>query len=144
MLSLTGKALTRQPPEPDTRLFTETVRHRLEAKGFAIDTATRLSGVYLFGARGACRVMITEQDAMGAAVNRNRQFARDIGPLRVVWRGQLHDTPPRWRIVSRFLVRRELVRVGLDPARDPVAAVAFTSACSPSEVAALPPRTLPR
>ena len=144
VLSLAGKALTRMPVEPDTRLFTTEVRRRLIDSGFDVQTVSRPSGAYLFGSRGSCRLMISEQDAMGQLQDRNRQFARSVGPMRLVWRGRLLDRTPRAEIVVRFLARRQLTRIGIVPPREPLAAVAGNAACDMAELAALPPRTLPR
>lgn len=142
--SLAGKALTRQPPEPDTALFTRVVEQRLQAAGYAVTRRTLPSGFYLYGSRGDCRMMVTEQDAFGTLADRNNQFAREVGPLHYVWAGRRYETPPRSQILLGFLVRRELVRIGLSPPRRPLAALASGAGCSPSDTAGLTPVDLPR
>ena len=142
--SIAGKALTRQPPEPDTRLFTAAVDQSLRSGGFAVTRRTLLSGVYLYGQRGDCRLMVTEQDAFGTLADRNAQFAREIGPLHYVWRGRRYERAPRAAILTGFLVRRELVRIGLSPPRQPLGVIAGGAGCSPSDTAGLTPVELPR
>lgn len=142
--SLSGKALTRQPPEPDTRLFTQAVDQGLRTRGFEVTRRTLLSGVYLYGERGDCRLMVTEQDAFGTLADRNAQFAREIGPLHYVWRGRRYEAAPRVAILTRFLVRREMVRIGLSPPRQPLGVVAGGPGCSLPDMAGLIPVDLPR
>lgn len=144
VVSLAGKALTRPSVEPDRDLFTRTVERRMTSAGFAVRQVALPSGDYLFGARGACRVMVSEQDALGQFADRNRQLARSVGPMRLVWRGRVLERTPRAEIVTRFLWRRQLTRVGLLPPRHPLAAVADNGRCDPAVPTALPPPTLPR
>lgn len=138
------KAFTRQPPEPDTVLFAAEVGQGLRAAGFETSVMRLPSGIYTYGARGPCRVMVTEQDAFGSLADRNGQFAREVGPLHYVWRGRRYDAPPRAVLLTRFLVRRELVRVRLSPARHPLAAVAVGAGCAATAADSAAPVELPR
>lgn len=144
LVTLGGKAVTRQPPEPDTALFTRDVGQRLRTRGYSVTSRTLPSGVYLYGERGDCRLMVTEQDAFGTLADRNNQFAREVGSLHYVWRGQRHESAPRTEILLRFLLRRELVRLGLSPPRQPLGAIATGPGCSPADTAGLTPSELPR
>ncbi len=138
------KALTRQPPEPDTDLFAREVGQSLRAAGYQVSLRRLGSGVYTYGQRDGCRLMITEQDAFGTRSDRNNQLAREVGPLHFGWRGRRYETPPRAEILLRFLVRRERVRIGLSPPRSPLAAIASGPDCAAVDTIRLAPSTLPR
>lgn len=144
VVTLSAKAVgSRPPPRADPDLFSRTAGSVLREAGMVTSVSRVGSGVYTYGRRDGCLMMVAERDAYGTFADRIAQFARPVGPMRYVWRGRTHDAFPKAAVLTDFLVHREIVRLGFNPKRHPVVAVAANGGCGDVRPDWTPLRSLP-
>ncbi len=124
-------AWTRGVEFPDNALFVERAEALLRAEGFATDRLTRPFGTLLFGRSGRCRVMIGEYPPNGTFSDILAVVGRSVGPLRYAWDGTVYDAPPKLVPLGEYFIQRELRRIGFEPVRRPIVAVAASDECPP-------------
>jgi hypothetical protein len=117
------------PAEPGPTSFSVPADAWLRAAGFSIRHFDHPIGVFVFGERQGCRVMLTDYAPGGEHRDLIGIFARPVGPLAYAWRGRLHDTPPHLWPVTERLIQRQLRRFGAVPVRHPIVAVAASPTC---------------
>ncbi|HMJ92698.1 MAG TPA: hypothetical protein VK472_01225 [Allosphingosinicella sp.] len=138
LLSLGGKLLAnRATVEPDNVLFAARAEAALRGAGFETKRVKRPMGLLVYGEGGGCRAMIGEYAPHGTFADTLAKRAAPIGPLRFAWRGRVYGEAPKLMPLAAYYLRRELLRIGLDAPRAPIAAVALTPGCTLLDVAPL-------
>jgi hypothetical protein len=124
------KVLISSPaPAPDAAAFRAAASGMLREAGLRTSVERLHFGELLWGTRGACRVMVAEDDPHGTFAELYRRFAQPVGPLRSAWRGRAYGAAPRKVALVRFYVHREVARLGLAGAREPLVAWAASTEC---------------
>lgn len=138
LLSLAGKlAANRATVEPDSDLFAARAESALRAGGFETKRMKRPMGLLVYGKKGGCRAMIAEYAPHGTFAATLAKRAAPIGPLTFAWRGGRYEAAPKLRPLSEYYLRRELLRIGVDAPRAPIAALALSPGCPPPDLGAL-------
>jgi hypothetical protein len=138
LLSLSGKLLAnRATVEPDAGLFAARAEQALSASGFETKRVKRPMGLVVYGEKDGCRAMIAEYAPHGTFADTLVKRAAPVGPLRFAWRGATHEAAPKLRPLAEYYVRRELLRIGVDVPRAPIAALALTPGCPAPNLGAL-------
>lgn len=119
----------RELPGADPGPFAARAETLLRANGFATRRRPHPTGIFVYGARPGCRIMIGDYEPGGENANLIAIFARPIGPLAYAWRGTLAPAAPRLWPLTDYLIGRQLRHFGLAPARHPVAAIAASAGC---------------
>lgn len=130
--TLGGKAAwTRSVDFPNRALFVERAEALLRAEEFVTGRVDRPFGTVIVGRRGHCRLMIGDYPPNGTLSEILAVVGRRIGPLHYAWNGVLYDSPPKLVPLGEFFVQRELRRIGFEPARRPITAIAASAECPP-------------
>lgn len=137
LLSLAGKlAVNRR--DQDVKIvegaFASAVEQQLSQAGFTTKVERWPTGVAVQAHRAACRLWVRDNTPHGTMRNIYENLAKAVGPLRYVYRGTIYEKPPQVDPMLRFLVGREMARVGIATARYPVYAVASSAACDISSL----------
>lgn len=142
LVSLGGKLLTnRQSPADDQSLFAARATALLRSSGYATKVEMRKVGILVLGRKAGCRAMIGNYTPYGTFANDFADLAGPVGPLRFAWRGSLYDSAPKLMPLTLFYLRREALRIGFEPRRLPIAAIAVSPGCGvpdPAGLASLP------
>lgn len=130
LLSLGGKLLANGATvEPDPILFAARAESALRAAGFETKRVKRPMGLLVYGRKEGCRAMIGEYSPYGTFAETLALRAAPVGPLRFAWRGRIHDEAPKLVPLTEYYLRRELVRIGIQAPRAPIAALALSPGC---------------
>ena len=133
LLSLGVKVVTltaRFPPSD--AIVARTLVARLRALGFEAVVQHRPLGLAVVATRGACRLLVRDDESGGARTAVYESAAEAYGPLRYAYRGQVSGSAPRWRPLLDRIIARRLARFGIDRRPVAVLAVASSTACGPA------------
>lgn len=133
VLSLVGKAVwATEAPGPDVQASASAIAAALRNAGFKarIVELQRSPGTIVEAAKGACRVMAGDYPVHGTFQDVYQQIAPGGAPLLFVHRGTVREREPKLSGLLHFYLWRELRRVGLEPRRAPVVAVAASRGCN--------------
>lgn len=134
LASLAGKlAASGTSPEPDNALFAARAAALLRAEGMATQSEQRPLGMLVYGRRAGCTIMVGEYTPYGTFADVFARRAAPVGPLRFVYRGRRYAKAPKLAPLISFYLRRELLRIGLATPRMPIAAIAVSPGCGPTE-----------
>ena len=135
LLSLCVKAAwAREAPSIDSAVFTARAETVLSESGFEVRRDRHRFGTVVRGRLGACTVLVADYPPHGTLRQVIAIAARDVAPLRYAWRGGVSDDAPKLLPLLDFYVWREAGRLGLSPARHPIAAVAMSPDCPASRI----------
>ena len=145
LLSLGGKLLAVGPAAaPDQDMFAARAAETLRARGFAVRSERRPLGILTYGDRPGCRMMIGDYTPYGTFADTYARRAAPVGPLSFAWRGTLRAEAPKLVPLTLFYLRRELLRLGIEAPRFPIAAIAASPGCDPRELNLAALSRLPR
>jgi hypothetical protein len=135
ILSLAGKLAANQGVDgPDPRRFDVEAAVMLRSAGFAPAVEHHPFGSLLYGSKGGCRMILAEYDPHGTFAALLAKLAAPVGPLRFAWHGRTYTAAPRRRALLNFYLWRELRRVQIAAAREPLAAWAASPGCDTSPI----------
>ena len=130
LLSLAGKLLVSRPDFlPDLALSGAAARTFLIANGFSVQVRPHRLGPALYGRKGSCYLMLAEAEVTGVNAALLASLAREVGPEQFVYRRRLFDQPPLVRPMLDLLLARQLHRMGFNPGRRPLWAIATNGQC---------------
>ncbi len=144
-LTLGAKAAwTREAPPPDTELFNARAEALLRGAGFRTGRVVRPFSAVVFGRRGGCTLMVADYPPQGTFAEPIALLGRSVGPMAYHWRGRIAQAPPRLGPLASFYLGRELRRIGFDPPRHPLLALAGSAGCDLAAIDWTPLTALPR
>ena len=130
LLSLAAKILVNRPDFlPDLAFSGEAARTFLTANGFSVQVRPHKLGPALYGRKGGCYLMLAEAGVSGVNGALLASLARDVGPEQFIYRRRLFDQPPLVRPTLDLLLARQLHRMGFNPGRRPLWAIASNGQC---------------
>jgi hypothetical protein len=130
VLTLALKLLLNQRDAPDSALFAETVASFLTQHGFESRLEKRFGQVFIHANEKKCHMLITEAAPQGWNRDGIGLHSKQVGQLNYIFDGAVHEREPFVApLVDEYLTRVR-IKMGLNPSRHPVLAVAASDDCA--------------
>jgi hypothetical protein len=129
-LTLALKLLLYQREAPDPALFAETVASFLIQHGFESRLEKRVGQVFIYANAGKCRMLITEAAPQGWNRDGIELRSKPVDQLNYIFDGAVHEREPFIAPMVEEYWTRVRIKMGLNPSRHPVLAVAASDDCS--------------
>jgi hypothetical protein len=129
-LTLALKLLLNQREAPDPALFGETVASFLSRHGFESHLEKGFGQVLIQANAGKCRMLITEAAPQGWNRDAIELRSKPVGQLSYIFDGAIHKRVPFVAPMVDEYWTRVRIKMGLNPSRHPVLAVAASDDCS--------------
>jgi hypothetical protein len=130
VLTLALKLLLSQREAPDPALFGETVASFLIQHGFESRLEKRFGQVFIHANAGKCRMLITEAAPQGFNRDGIELRSKPVGQLNYIFDGAVHEREPFVAPMVEEYWTRVRIKMGLNPSRHPILAVAASDDCS--------------